>query len=99
MNETYHNTTALPVVLSGMHEAIPILQPIPSAPFIPLTDWPRYYTWPSVAGLRYLRFNCETNGFERAFITVGKRVLVDSNEFFAAVKRMNQKGGHYEKAS
>ena len=57
---------------------------------VPLTEWPNYYPWPSVAGLRHLRFYCRTNGFRRAFVTVGRRVLVDEREFYAAVARLNQ---------
>ena len=56
---------------------------------IPLSQWPKYHPWPSVAGMRHIRFHSETNGFKDAFRTVGRRVLVDEAEFFAAVDRQN----------
>ena len=57
---------------------------------IPLTAWPQFHPWPSVSGLRHLRFYCASNGFAKAFKTVGRRVLVDENEFFAAIERQQQ---------
>jgi len=44
-------------------------------------------------GLRWLRFNQETNGFASAFVTVGRRVLIDEGEFFGAIERQNRPGG------
>ena len=35
----------------------------------------------SEAALRWIRFNAETNGFESAFVKVGRRVLIDLTEF------------------
>ena len=43
----------------------------------------------SEASLRWLRFNCETNGFASAFVKVGRRVLVDQDRFFEAIARQN----------
>ena len=63
--------------------------PTPAPKLIPLTAWPDHHPWPSHAGLRWLVFNAETNGFERAFVRVGRRVLVNEAEFFAAVARNN----------
>lgn len=45
------------------------------------------FTEPS---LRWLRFNCETNGFKRAFIKVGRRVLVDEETFFEVIRQQNE---------
>ncbi len=33
-------------------------------------------------GLRHLIFNRETNGFKKAFIHLGRRVLIDEDAFF-----------------
>jgi len=44
----------------------------------------------SEPSLRWLRFNQATNGFARAFLTVGRRVLIDEGEFFAAIERENR---------
>ena len=43
----------------------------------------------SEASLRWLRFNERSNGFARAFVTVGRRVLVDEMEFFRVVREQN----------
>lgn len=40
-------------------------------------------------GLRALRFNASTNGFEPAFLTVGRRVLVDEKRFFEIIDAKN----------
>lgn len=42
--------------------------------------------------LRALRFNCDTNGFNEAFVKVGRRVLIDEEQFFKAIEKMNSKG-------
>lgn len=59
---------------------------------IPVTKWPEYYDWPTVAGLRAMIFNAETNGFKTCFKRVQKRVLIDPHEFFACVDRLNSQG-------
>ena len=43
----------------------------------------------SEPGLRWLRFNQEANGFAEAFITVGRRVLIDEGRFFEVIDRQN----------
>lgn len=53
--------------------------------FIPLTDWPKYHPWPPIGGLRHLMFNREHNGFSRAFVKCGRRVLIDEARFFECV--------------
>lgn len=40
--------------------------------------------------LRWLRFNCESNGFRDAFVNVGRRVLIDEVQFFATIAAQNQ---------
>lgn len=59
--------------------------------FIPITKWHEHHDWPSEAGLRHLRFHCKTNGFEKAFVKSGRRVLVDEGEFFDALLRQQSK--------
>jgi len=49
--------------------------------FIPVPRWNLYHAWPSVAGLRYLIFNCKHNGFEPCVKRVGRRVLIDEQAF------------------
>lgn len=48
---------------------------------IPLTKWPEFHPWPTVAGLRYLVFHEHTNGFASCVRRVGKRVLIDEQAF------------------
>lgn len=43
-------------------------------------------------GLRALRFNSATNGFAKAFVTVGRKVLINEEAFFAVIEEQNQKG-------
>lgn len=64
----------------------------PGRRLIPLSKWTDHHPWPSEAGLRHLRFHRDTNGFADAFRTVGRRVLVDEAEFFAAVDRQQRAG-------
>jgi len=56
---------------------------------IPVPRWNDHHDWPPPGGLRHLIFHAETNGFEAAFVRVGRRVLVDEREFFAAVAARN----------
>lgn len=53
----------------------------------PITEWP--HAWPPIGGLRWLKFHAATNGFQSAFVKVGRCVLVDEGEFFACVARVN----------
>lgn len=53
--------------------------------FIPVTLWPEYHPWPSVAGLRWLAFNASRNGFAPVICRAAGRVLIDEQAFFAWV--------------
>lgn len=44
-------------------------------------------------GLRALRFNSPQNGFADAFVTVGRKVLIDEERFFKIVALQNKKAG------
>ena len=44
-------------------------------------------------GLRAMRFNSGQNGFAPAFVTIGRKVLIDEEQFFAIVEKQNSKGG------
>lgn len=48
---------------------------------IPLTKWPDFHPWPSVGGLRYLRFFAEEKGASDCFVKRGGRVLVRERKF------------------
>ena len=58
---------------------------------IPVTEWNNHHTWPPIGGLRHLIYNSSSNGFTTAFKRVGRRVLIDENEFFACVERQNKR--------
>lgn len=59
---------------------------------IALTDWPKHHEWPPIGGLRHLMFHRQKNGFASAFVKVGRRVLVNEQEFFDCIAR--QGGSH-----
>lgn len=59
---------------------------------IPLTQWPEHHLYPNIAGLRYLVFNADKNGFASCIKRIGKRVLIDEAAFFAWVETQNQRG-------
>ena len=60
-----------------------------STRLIPVPDWNKYHAWPPAGGLRHLIFNAENNGFKKAFKRIGRRVLVDEQEFFKCVEEAN----------
>lgn len=61
----------------------------PQRRLIPVTDWKRLHHWPSEAGLRYLIFHAENNGFNQVVNRVGRRVLIDEGAFFQWVAAQN----------
>lgn len=42
------------------------------------------------SSLRWLRFNSKTNGLASAFKKVGRRILIDENEFFECIEQINR---------
>ena len=66
---------------------------------IPLVDWNRYHVWPPQGGLRHLVVHRTTNGFESAFVKVGRRVLIDETKFFECVARKNELGACHAAAA
>jgi hypothetical protein len=54
--------------------------------YIPITKWPEYHPYPTVSGMRYLRFHQKTLGFASAFVKLNKRILVDEQEFFRILR-------------
>lgn len=49
---------------------------------IPVTQWNKFYDWPSVGGLRHLIYYENTNGFNKCVRRAGRRVLIDEKAFF-----------------
>ena len=58
--------------------------------YILLVDWNRKYDWPTQGALRHLMQYRETNGFESAFVKIGRRVVIDEARFFECVARQNE---------
>ncbi len=54
----------------------------PKNRLIPVTQWNKYYDWPSVPGLRHLIFYQDTNGFKNCIRRAGRRILIDEKAFF-----------------
>ena len=61
-----------------------------STRIIPLTKWPEFHPWPTVAGMRWLVFNAEKNGFGTVIRRAGRRVLIDERAFFNWVNERTQ---------
>lgn len=51
----------------------------------------KYPAFPQ-GGLRALRFNSAHNGFADAFVTVGRKVLINEDRFFEVVAHQNKRG-------
>lgn len=56
---------------------------------IQATRWNEYHDWPPIGGLRHLAFFAKTNGFAKAFLKVGRRLLIDEEEFFRVIQEKN----------
>jgi len=64
---------------------------------IPVTQWKKYHCYPSIAGLRYLIFNAESNGFNRVIRRIGRRVVINEEQFFLWVDSIQNRGNQYGK--
>jgi len=78
-------STQVPGVIADMGCHSPRLQTI--------RQFAEKHTWATEGGLRWQRFNCKTNGFESAFVNVGRRVLIDEEEYFRCIRRQNRESG------
>ena len=57
---------------------------------IPVNQWNDYHEFPKLGGLRSLIFNADSNGFDKAIRRVGRRVLIDEEQFFRWVDETNK---------
>ena len=65
---------------------------------IPLTEWP--HTWPTVSALRRYRDKSQADPrtrdgrvyapFQRAFVKIGRRVLVDESAFWEVLREQGE---------
>lgn len=44
----------------------------------------------TIGGLRHIVFNADKMGFKTAIKRIGARVLIDENEFFKCVEKINE---------
>ncbi|WP_154017770.1 DNA-binding protein [Candidatus Protochlamydia phocaeensis] len=49
------------------------------------------FSWPSESALRAIILNASTNGFQSAIKRVGRRVLIDEQEFFKCINRIQER--------
>jgi hypothetical protein len=54
--------------------------------FVTVRQFTEYFNWPSESGLRWMIFNAQNNGLDRALIRVGRRVLIDTAAFEAWIR-------------
>ena len=54
--------------------------------YLTIAQWNQYHPWPSKRGLRALILKAPENGFEMAFVRVGRRILIDEKAFFEWMK-------------
>jgi hypothetical protein len=49
---------------------------------VPVNRWNDKHEWPPEGGLRHLIFHADKNGFNKAIVRCGRRVLIDEDAFF-----------------
>lgn len=56
----------------------------PPTRLIPLSDWDKFHTWPTVHALRAYVYDRASNGFDDhgVYKRVGRRILIDEAAFF-----------------
>lgn len=54
--------------------------------FLTLEQFAQKNPWPQESTLRNLYYKRKSNGLEKAFIKVGRRIIVDEEMFFALIK-------------
>ena len=62
----------------------------PNTVYITIKEFANVQKAYSYHALRQIRRNCKTNGFASAFKKVGKKVLIDVNEFHDCIERLNK---------
>lgn len=54
-----------------------------------VTDWNKYYDYPTIGALRALIFNKDTNGFNKVLRDVSGRWLIHVDSYFKWVEEQN----------
>ena len=63
----------------------------PQTRIIPVSKWNDFHVWPTLSSLRRLIRKGKENGFEKAVLRIGKRVLIDEKRFFEWVNSQQEK--------
>ena len=58
---------------------------------IPLSQWNKFHVWPTTASLRRMLRKGKETGFDKVIIRVGKRIIIDEQQFFIWVKSQGKK--------
>lgn len=54
--------------------------------YLTCTQWCKEYNWPPAGGLRHLIFNAKYNGFSKVVRRVGRRILLNEEEFLKFIE-------------
>lgn len=54
-----------------------------------VTEWNKYFSYPTLSLLRKLIFNAETNGFKKVVRRIGRRVYIKVDAFFEWIDEQN----------
>lgn len=54
-----------------------------------VTDWNKYFDYPTLGGLRALIFNADKNGFNKVIRRIQSRVLINVEDYFNWVDEIN----------
>jgi hypothetical protein len=57
--------------------------------FLTCRQFNEKYPWPSESALRAIIGDAENRGFSKAFVRYGRRVLINPDEFWAALERQH----------
>lgn len=62
--------------------------------YILVSKWGKYFSWPSVGGMKQLYAEREENGYKNAFLKAGTnkqaRILVDPEEFWRITRKKSE---------
>ncbi len=61
----------------------------PQDTYLTISQFSKYYPWPTENGLRNRFRNRKTNGYEKAFLRDEGQIVVDVNELWRCLKRKN----------
>ena len=64
-------------------------EPSHHQPLMTIPQFCERFPWPSQSALRAYVFRASELGIERAFVRLGRRVLVDPQQFFACIRELD----------